>query len=37
MDTRKNKEKILMVFVLIGTGLILIEIAQNIITHLLGN
>jgi len=26
-----------MVFVLIGTGLILIEIAQNIITHLLGN
>ena len=33
----KNKEKILMVFVLIGTGLILIEIAQNIITHLLGN
>lgn len=37
MDTRKSKEKILMVFVIIGTGLILIEIAQNIIAHLAGS
>jgi len=33
----KNTELILMIFVLLSMGLIIFEIFQNIISHILGN